>query len=522
MASEVRSTPARDFSPTPSLSPTPAISSCPSPDRTFSSVSSVSNKSSTSNSSSTRRRGYVRPQGATFAESARHRESVMCLGSIAHLQHYFARTGLLDGKGGRSKMYRKKDVNALDMPGIISHGTIEHNITDSPIDESGVEEDWELSDEEMLPPTVSTYSKRERRIPPPPDVEVLRLDLQTALDEVERELEAEKKSTSDLQSQPPQPALNVPKQRSKPDHRSDEHLDETGGSEAFPDAPGMSQYEIHGIQALNLITSAISCARTYYTSHDHPERLKLISPERKIRKNLLNVLDILRCWASRDFEGGLRNNERAVLLEWIQSARDMLEEDRKLEEEEHSRRRNLSFASGDWTGREREREHAFLSYLETTRHPLPPWTPVDNETPADGDLPTAFLSRVRDGRDLVRFHNEAVRQSKRRFGEIKSYHEDIGKPYRQTENLLFFVKASEIRWETKLDVDVASIVNDTGPGAWRKLDAALMNWCRAVREELIRDWEEMDAEKKKAKSRLSVGSDVFTSASVAGDGFEIQ
>lgn len=447
----------------------------------------------------------------------------MCLGSIAHLQHYFARTGLLDGKGGRSKAYKKKDPNALNMPRLFSSASQDSDIVESPVDESGFDDDWDLSDEEMLPPTVSTYSRRERRIPPPPDVEVLRLDLQASLDEAEREIVADTKVTPE--SHPEQSTsseLKIPKHRAPANDMNGiqyDHLDDSDVSEAFPEAPTMSMYEIHGIQCLNLITGAIACARTYYTSHDHPERLKMISPERKIRKDLLNVLDILRCWASRDFDGGLRDNERAVLLDWIQSARDMVEKDRMLEEQEHLRRKNLAWANGDWSGREREREHAFLSYLETTGQPLPPWTPVGQDTPAESGLPTPFLSRVRDGRDLVRFHNEAVRQSKRRFGEIKSYHQDIGKPYRQTENLLFFVKASEIRWETKLDVDVSSIVNDTGPEAWRKFDEALMTWCRVVREELVRDWGEMEVEKKKAKARVSLGPD--TLASLMSEGFEL-
>src|SRR5690349_12654633 len=60
-----------------------------------------------------RRRGYVRPQGTNFAASAQSRESVMSLGSIAHLQYYFARTGLLDGKGGQ--LAKRKDPAALDL-----------------------------------------------------------------------------------------------------------------------------------------------------------------------------------------------------------------------------------------------------------------------------------------------------------------------------------------------------------------------------------------------------------------------
>ena len=96
----------RMSSPSPSTSPTPAIFACPPLERsvsTASTASSVSGQSSMSRSSeaAARRRGYVRPQGTEFSKSARQRQSVMSLGSIAHLQYYFARTGLLDGKGGQ-------------------------------------------------------------------------------------------------------------------------------------------------------------------------------------------------------------------------------------------------------------------------------------------------------------------------------------------------------------------------------------------------------------------------------------
>ncbi|KAI5295755.1 hypothetical protein KEM52_000346 [Ascosphaera acerosa] len=435
--------------------------------------------------------------------------------------HYFARTGLLDGRNGRNKVNKKHDLSAIDLS--LANGHVEAPMVESPVDEVIFDEDWDFSDEEMLPPTVSTYSKHEKRIPPPPDVEVLRLDLQSALDEAEREINADR-SCGQGASAPAADKHDLKVSRVRPHSAIAENIGpdadtiDPDATEAFPDAPQIPMHEIHGIRTLNSITNAITCARSYYTSHDHPERLKMISPERRIRKDLLNVLDMLRCWASRDFDGGLRDGERGVLLNWIQDARHMLEEDRRLEEQDQLRRQNLAWVTGDWTGRERERNAAFLAYLETTGEALPEWTPVDDETPADDQLPTPFLARVRDGRDLVRFHNEAVRQSKRRFGEIKSYHLDVGKPYRQTENLLFFAKASEIRWEQKLDLNVANIVNDTGPEAWRKLDAALMLWCRVVRDELIRDWTEMEAEKKKARSRTSLGFEGL--ASVIDDGMK--
>ena len=97
----------RGSSPSPSASPSVALLNCPPLGRSFSSTSTLSDVSTPSLASRTsfgsvgsRRRGYVRPQAVAFAESAKNRDSVMSLGSIAHLQYYFARTGVLDGKGG--------------------------------------------------------------------------------------------------------------------------------------------------------------------------------------------------------------------------------------------------------------------------------------------------------------------------------------------------------------------------------------------------------------------------------------
>ena len=117
----------RDSSPSPSTSPTPEISACPPLSRSFSanssttsSVSTISQPSISSRSVSAsgavrQRRGYVRPQGVSFAPSAGNRDSVLSLGSIAHLQYYFARTGLLDGKGGQLAK-EPRDRNGIEKP----------------------------------------------------------------------------------------------------------------------------------------------------------------------------------------------------------------------------------------------------------------------------------------------------------------------------------------------------------------------------------------------------------------------
>ncbi|EAW11266.1 uncharacterized protein ACLA_089580 [Aspergillus clavatus NRRL 1] len=478
--------PARASSPSPSIPATPAISSCPSPGRTFSTVSSLSASSATSAdarstiSTSSRRHGYIRPQGAEFAESAKHRESVMSLGSIAHLQYYFARTGLLEGKGGNAREWRKKKKNPEEVPRLLltPNARFIDDLMESPTTEDGfsdaVDDDYE--DEMMLPPTVSTYSVKTHHIPPPPDVLALRRDLVSALNKA-------KKNIEDLGNQKDAPPeMITPRIRVSHDVVSD-CGDDSPARPTTAHAP-QGWHEIQGMRILDAVTLAIRAAKVYYTAHERPERLVSIKSEKEIRQELLNVLEVLKRWAARNFSEGLREDERSTIVTWMSGVRQMLIKEEEFEALEAKERKGWEWASGDWDGREREREELFLRSLMDADADLPSWTPTD-----DTALPTPFLERLQDGRDLVRIHNQAVKKSKRPFGEIKSFHQDVAKPYRRAENLRFWRKAAEIRWETKIEMDVMGVVHGGSDEAWRKFDAALLSWCHAVREELMRDWQ---------------------------------
>ncbi|KAJ5136540.1 hypothetical protein N7448_005094 [Penicillium atrosanguineum] len=477
--------PVRSGSPSPSVPATPAISSYSSPDRTFSSVSSHSASSATSAdarssvSTSSRRHGYIRALGAEFADSARHRDSVMSLGSIAHLQYYFARTGLLDGKSGRGKEFKKK--NKDNVPRVLITPNEQHidDLVNSPTDMSESAEVDSMEDEEgevMLPPTVSTYSIKTHHIPPPPDLISLRRDLQMALDKAEAIIEAIENGAEPSPREPVRTSLS-------PSDISENMEDD--GSHDVPTP--QTKEEAQGMCILDDVTMAIRAAKIYYTTHESPERLASIKSEREIRKDLFHVLDVLKRWAARHFATGLRDEERDVIKGWISGVRIMLVRERALEDLEARERENWDWAQGDWTGRERAREESFLRSLFPDGHTLPDWTPVE-DSPSDS-LPTAFLARFRDGRILVQLHNIAVKKSKHPFGEIKTYHADVAKPYRQAENLRFWIKAAELRWELRLKVDVMEVVQGSSEVAWKLFDTALLAWCKTVREELVRDWQ---------------------------------
>jgi hypothetical protein len=512
----------RRESPSPSASPSPAIGACPERSRcistastgsTFSSTAmgreslSSSTGSSTSRSSSASytprqsigglekpkgRRGYVRPQGTNFAASAQSRESVLSLGSIAHLQYYFARTGLLDGKGGR--LLKKEDNNrgTLDLSALDT-SFLSPKVAGSDVDSSyasmgsspelhaqglGVmmvesptqEEDDYFSGEDedpdhphMLPPTVSTYNHREKPIPHPPTLQELKEDLQKALSEAAKVLDEAKRN----QNTPASPSQT---------QSSDDTLSLVSSNN------NQGWYELQGMHILDIITLAIRAAKMYYTAHDQPARLSAIKSERKIRAELLSVMDVLKRMATRNFASGMRTEERETMEHWVDSVYDMLKREEAMEDSERKQRASWIWLDNSWDSRNFEREYAFMKSMDPDVKSLPEFKSVDDIT--DEELPTEFLKDLRTGMRLVKLHNAVVRKSKRPFGAIDKWHTDFGKPYRCAENLRYWIKAAELRWEVVLKVDVMGVVNGTDRSAWKGFEEAIFEWCGKVRTEV--------------------------------------
>ncbi|KAL8772096.1 MAG: hypothetical protein Q9194_004715 [Teloschistes cf. exilis] len=487
----------RGSSPSPSISPTPALSACPPLDRSVSTASSIAESTasgysvgsrSSSASTALRQRGYVRPQGVAFSESAGKRDSVLSLGSIAHLQYYFARTGLLDGKGAQlakeqPKPKRGVSDSQLDAKPKIrsSSGTVNFDDDDSAIlageDDAGHE--WD-NDNTLPPPTVSTYRHKVQYVPPPPDSAKLRRDLQKALRDAE-------KVVSEVESQNTDESNRIKRRDT-----SAELEEKPGEKELSPlrRTQTAERYSNQGVRVLDVVTLAIRAARLYYTAHEHPERLYSIKPERQIREELNGVVDVLARTASRDFAGGYKVEELKTIGDWLQGVGKLIVEEKALEIQEVKEQQKWQWLEDSWEGREREREWSFLtSFLKEGQ--LPEWLPQEPTTSS----PTRFLKTLQNGLTLVHLHNAMLKKSKRQFGDIKTFHTDTAKPYRCAENLRFWVKAVEIRWELKLKVDVTGVVHGKET-AWSDFDAAILQWCQTAREGLAREWKESSKMKR--------------------------
>ena len=336
---------------------------------------------------------------------------------------------------------------------------------ESPIEEEGALL-WEAAQDEgediMLPPTVSTYAHRKNYVTPLPDPKRLKKDLVEALENA-------------------LPALDAT--GSSPDNGGDT---KSQGDEL------QGFYETQGLHILDTTTLAIRAAKLYYTHHPNPTVLSSIKPDFQIRRDLLSVLDVLNQLASRKFAGGLREEERLVILVWISKVGMMIDKEAKMEEAERQERQGWQWMNDKlWSGREKEREVFFLASLVKVQ----PEKSVDDELPewmdADelADEPTAFLRALSDGRRLVQMHNAAVKRSQRHFGEIKTWHDDVAKPYRRADNIRFWIKAAELRWEIKLSVNVMGIAKvSTEAGIWKQFEETVLKWSKCVREEIIRDW----------------------------------
>jgi hypothetical protein len=438
----------------------------------------------------------MRPEGTEFSASAKSRESVMNLGTIAHLQYYFARTGLLDEATGRVAKKRKNGSRTPSGSGrplsgtdgdtsMLSTGQLGDGLVDSPVDDFALM-NWEESEPMMLPPTVSTYKNNPVYIPPPPDMTILRRELRESLDESAKHLrELEKGFGTATTATTATPTTNI----STVTVPGTETSSDGALSRQSADTPGWHQ--IQGLNLLDVTTLAIRAARNYYTAHSDPQRLCAIRSEREIRKELYDVLEVLKRLAIRNFANGVQPSETSSIQEWVVGIGKLLDTEEETERLEQEERESWAWLDGDWTGRERERELLFLRSFDASSQPLPDWN-----DPTSAELPTPFLSELQSGLRLVHLHNALVKKSRRQFEEIKQYHTDTAKPYRCADNLRFWAKAAELRWDVKLDVDVMGVVHGTDTAAWMKLDAALLKWSRGVREEMMKEWKQQKSRTK--------------------------
>src|SRR5579862_6357447 len=136
-----------------------------------------------------------------------------------------------------------------------------------------------------------------------------------------------------------------------------------------------------------------------------------------------------------------------------------------------------------------ERYHLFLSQFDPSEPKLPPVSSRE------------FLDTLRTGTKLCLIHNALTHFSLRSFGLITRFHTDTTVQYRVTDNLRYFAKAAEIRWEVVLEWDVEEIWRRTAKGD-AMLKSELAKWCETVIQEMIKIYQEESKEGKYALDEL--------------------
>ncbi|KFY35881.1 hypothetical protein V495_07974, partial [Pseudogymnoascus sp. VKM F-4514 (FW-929)] len=172
--------------------------------------------------------------------------------------------------------------------------------------------------------------------------------------------------------------------------------------------------------------------------------------------------------ATRNFAHGMRDEEARTMRDWVGGVWDMLAKEEAIEREEMEERRAWTWLDDRLWASNGEvdvvREIAFLRAM-APKVEFPDYEPSDfsGEEPKLGK----FWEEMRTGKVLVQLHNAVVARSKRPFGAIPVWHTDTAKPYRCAENLRFWIKAAELRWEVLLEVDVRGAVAGTEEEKWR-------------------------------------------------------
>ncbi|CAO3609325.1 unnamed protein product [Cunninghamella blakesleeana] len=107
-----------------------------------------------------------------------------------------------------------------------------------------------------------------------------------------------------------------------------------------------------------------------------------------------------------------------------------------------------------------------------------------NDIPDPRDDKKLFWEYLSDGRTLCNVYNSIVKRSRRPFGFINKIHDDTQRTYRSIENLRFFAAACKFRFEIVFDpFDPSAVARKTDEGL-TMLEKTVEVFCKTVIQEL--------------------------------------
>ena len=336
---------------------------------------------------SVRKLGYSRPQQQPFSNSARNRSSVLALGRIDHLQHYFSKTErLIENRNvSRSPERHMKRTPSNSHPDDLLQPSIEE-----------FEEPQQL-DEAIIAP-----------LPPSPPRNEFVPSMKEQIDPIKlrRDLALQIERCKELFS-----ALDC----------------------------SISQDDINTL--LDSLTTCIRSARTYSTSI--PSHQSLAMSFSVFREDALLVLSLLRNLANRAAADPVKvtitQEESTATTKWLDAVAEYLDNenpDKSIISESMNwiRPELWSYSTILAPSSYKDRSGDVISQGEILR--------FDNLLACYSDPPSmndpSFLEYYRDGIKLCLLYNAIVRRSSKPFGLITRYHTDTTIQYRFTDNLTYW------------------------------------------------------------------------------------
>ena len=235
-----------------------------------------------------------------------------------------------------------------------------------------------------------------------------------------------------------------------------------------------------GLEIVENTTATIRLAQRYRAHVRHED----LDDEKKLRRDAVDVLYILRRITERE-DNELTEEEKSVIRIWCNDVKTLIDRDDEIRREMWERA--AAWMEGNWENNEwgiaipglanLERYHLFLVQFDPSEPRLPP--------PSTGE----FFESLRSGTKLCLIHNTLTHFSLRPFGLITRFHTDTSVRYRVTDNLRYFAKAAQIRWEIQIEWDVEEIWR-ASPNGNEMLKRELGKWCTAVIDEMHKIYQE--------------------------------
>jgi hypothetical protein len=230
-----------------------------------------------------------------------------------------------------------------------------------------------------------------------------------------------------------------------------------------------------GMDIVEDATATIRLAQRYRTQIQHEDW----DDEKKLRRHAVDVLVVLRRIAERE-DGQASDDEREIVRTWCRDVKTRVERDDEV-------RRGIWEQAAPWMDGKwddewgspysrllmTERYHLFLVQFDASEPRIPPPSSSDDK----------FVAALRTGTKLCIIHNALTHFSLRPFGLISRFHTDTTVQYRVTDNLRYFAKAAEIRWEVQIEWDVEEIWRAT-PAGVDMFKRELGKWCESVIKEM--------------------------------------